>query len=132
MYETNYLFQHANGGGPQDIDLTLPITSTYLRRMRALGLAAGLDQAYKHPNNTLQLEVSFYVKPIFKQGPYVKLWLFSTEMNLFKRSIRSCHYMDLLDLLGAVHKRRRNLLGHLDNPLPHVGISNLICLTSTF
>lgn len=56
----NYLFQHANGG-PQDIDLTLPITSTYLRRMRALGLAAGLDQAYKHPNNTLQLEVCFWI-----------------------------------------------------------------------
>ena len=52
------LFQQANGGG-QDIDLTLPITSTYLRRMRALGLAAGLDQAYKHPNNTLQIEVSY-------------------------------------------------------------------------
>ena len=73
MYETNYLFQHANGGAPQDIDLTLPITSTYLRRMRALGLAAGLDQAYKHPNNTLQLEVSFYFKSTLKKGPYVKL-----------------------------------------------------------
>ena len=55
------VFQQANGGG-QDIDLTLPITSTYLRRMRALGLAAGLDQAYKHPNNALQLEVSYLLR----------------------------------------------------------------------
>ena len=58
---TCIVFQQANGGG-QDIDLTLPITSTYLRRMRALGLAAGLDQAYKHPNNALQLEVSYLLR----------------------------------------------------------------------
>ncbi len=30
-------------GSSGDIDLTLPITSTYLRRMRAFGLAAGFD-----------------------------------------------------------------------------------------
>ena len=41
---------NANG---QDIDLTLPITRTYFRRMRALGLAAGLDQVYK--NNGLEV-----------------------------------------------------------------------------
>eukprot|EP00093_Oithona_nana_P009700 09700.XXX_147474_125173_1 [CDS] Oithona nana genome sequencing. len=35
------------GQNGQDIDLTLPITSTYLRRMRAIGLAAGLDQSFK-------------------------------------------------------------------------------------
>ena len=35
----------------QDIDLTLPITSTYLRRMRAIGLAAGLDQSFKMSNS---------------------------------------------------------------------------------
>ena len=34
-----------------EIDLTLPITSTYLRRMRALGLAAGFDQNYRQLNN---------------------------------------------------------------------------------
>lgn len=32
-----------------DMDLSLPITSTYLKRMRALGLAAAsLEQAYQH------------------------------------------------------------------------------------
>ena len=86
--------------------------------MRALGLAAGLDQAYKHPNNTLQLEVSFYLKPTFKKGSHVKVWLFSTEMNLLKRSMRSCQHMNLLDLLGAVHKRRWNFLGHFLIPSP--------------
>ena len=35
------------GQNGQDIDLTLPITSTYLRRMRAIGLAAGLDHSFK-------------------------------------------------------------------------------------
>ncbi len=34
-------------GNGQDIDLSLPITSTYLRRMRAFGLASGFDQAYR-------------------------------------------------------------------------------------
>jgi hypothetical protein len=35
-----------------DIDLSLPITSTYLKRMRALGLAAAsLEHAYQQNNN---------------------------------------------------------------------------------
>lgn len=39
------------GSGVGDIDLTLPITTTYLKRMRALGLAAGFDQNYRQMNN---------------------------------------------------------------------------------
>lgn len=46
----------AAAAAASDMDLTLPITSTYLRRMRALGLAAGFDQAYK--NNAVLHEVS--------------------------------------------------------------------------
>ena len=39
-------------GASGDIDLSLPITSTYLRRMRALGLATGFD-----PNGAYAKEV---------------------------------------------------------------------------
>ena len=40
-------------GTKMDIDLTLPITSTYLRRMKALGLSTGFEHIYGHPNVTL-------------------------------------------------------------------------------
>ena len=47
------------GQNGQDIDLTLPITSTYLRRMRAIGLAAGLDHSFKTSQVILQTFVYF-------------------------------------------------------------------------
>lgn len=36
-----------------DIDLSLPITSTYLRRMRALGMATNFEQAYNQQQGLL-------------------------------------------------------------------------------
>ena len=44
----------ANGG--QDIDLSLPITSTYLRRMRAFGL--GFDPPYQNHHHGLEVNNS--------------------------------------------------------------------------
>ena len=41
----------------QDIDLSLPITSTYLRRMRAFGL--GFDSPYQNHHHHHGLGVSF-------------------------------------------------------------------------
>lgn len=52
------------GAPGQDIDLTLPITSTYLRRMRALGLAAGFDQAYKNNNLEVRSKTLPYTRVI--------------------------------------------------------------------
>nr|XP_040572316.1 nucleolar protein 4-like isoform X2 [Lepeophtheirus salmonis] len=40
-----------SSSGVSDIDLSLPITSTYLRRMRALGIAAGLELQKEAINN---------------------------------------------------------------------------------
>ena len=43
-----------NKFNPDGIDLSLPITSTYLRRMRALGLAtAGFESSYRHLAGTV-------------------------------------------------------------------------------
>ena len=43
-----HILQKSNTNG-QDIDLSLPITSTYLRRMRAFGL--GFDSQHYQPQN---------------------------------------------------------------------------------
>ena len=43
-----------------DMDLSLPITSNYLKRMRALGLAAAsLEHAYQQNNNPMKSVSSF-------------------------------------------------------------------------
>lgn len=61
------LQKNAAAAAASEIDLTLPITSTYLRRMRALGLAAGFDQAYKN-NPALLNEVSSCFKACFSSA----------------------------------------------------------------
>ena len=49
-----------------------------------------------------------------------------TKFNVTKLRL-DCTYVKL-----AIHKRRRNFWAIFDAPLPHVGISILICLTTTF
>ena len=65
------LAQKMGNGNGQDIDLTLPITSTYLRRMRALGFAAGIDQAYKTSNSIVEV-CYLVVYTLFKEYSVVK------------------------------------------------------------
>lgn len=54
-----------NGNNGSDIDLSLPITSTYLRRMRAFGLAAGFDQAYNNIHHSMEVSTFFIFKLTF-------------------------------------------------------------------
>lgn len=71
------------GQNGQDIDLTLPITSTYLRRMRAIGLAAGLDQSFKMSHSVR----NSFLYSISQKG----LFKYSFLIIIFPKNTRNIH-----------------------------------------
>jgi len=74
------------GQNGQDIDLTLPITSTYLRRMRAIGLAAGLDQSFKMSHsvrNSFLYSNLYFPKGLFIYSLLIDFTLFLKIHEVF-------------------------------------------------
>ena len=74
------------GQNRQDIDLTLPITSTYLRRMRAIGLAAGLDQSFKMSHsvrNSFLYSNLYFPKGLFIYSLLIDFTLFLKIHEVF-------------------------------------------------